>query len=400
MVQQCNSAFNHNYFSGGNLNTYVAAAPNCVTGTGQPIVPNLSDVSRNLQNPKYVQWNFEIQHTIRANTLLSANYVGNRGYDELYYNAYLNSFGFGALPATVPDPRVGRVNFLNSGAHSNYNGITLSVQERALHGLSGSFSYTYSHALDEVSNGGVLPFSVITSLLPPQSGQIDPTNLRSNYASADYDARHSLTASYVYQLPFKSNRRALNALIGGWQVSGTMFWHTGFPFSAFDGATIGGLTATNNLGGGIIVLQPEFAKRDFSKGDAHACILSPCFGWAGNPGLALSPVNPTAPFQFAATTNNFINGVGRNGFRGPSFLGGDASVRKSFKFTERMNLQIGLNAYNFLNHANYGVPYPSTAAPFFGSTLFTQTPPTSPYGAFAAAATDMRMAQVMAKFEF
>jgi len=278
--------------------------------------------------------------------------------------------------------------------------VTLSVQERAWHGLSGRFSYTYSHGLDEVSNGGVLPFSVITSLLPPQSGQIDPTNLRSNYASADYDARHSITASYVYQLPFKSNRRALNALIGGWQVSGTMFWHTGFPFSAFDGATVGGLTATNNLGGGIILMQPDFAKRDFSKDDAHACILSPCFGWAGNPGLGLSPVNPTAPFQFAATTNNFINGVGRNGFRGPSFLGGDASVRKNFKLTERMNLQIGLNAYNFLNHANYGVPYPSTAAPFFGSTLFTQTPPTSPYGAFAAAATDMRMAQLMAKFEF
>jgi hypothetical protein len=76
------------------------------------------------------------------------------------------------------------------------------------------------------------------------------------------------------------------------------------------------------------------------------------------------------------------------------------SVRKNFSLTERFKLQIGLKAYNFLNHANYGTPYPNTNAPFFGQSVITQTPPTSPYGAFAAAATDMRMAQLMAKITF
>jgi len=56
-----------------------------------------------------------------------------------------------------------------------------------------------------------------------------------------------------------------------------------------------------------------------------------------------------------------------------------------------------LNAYNFLNHANYGTPYPNANAPFFGESVILQTPPASPYGAFAAAATDRRMAQLMAK---
>jgi hypothetical protein len=90
----------------------------------------------------------------------------------------------------------------------------------------------------------------------------------------------------------------------------------------------------------------------------------------------------------------------RNAFRGPGFVGGDMSLRKNFSINERAKLQIGLNAYNWLNHANYGVPYPNTNAPFFGETAFMQTPPTSPYGAFAAAATDTRMAQLTAKVSF
>jgi Carboxypeptidase regulatory-like domain/TonB-dependent Receptor Plug Domain len=384
LVQQCNSAFTTNYFNGGNLNTFLATP-------GLPAVcattPTLNDVSRNLKNPKYVEWNLELQHTFHTGTMLSFNYVGNRGYDELYLNAYQNAFGFGSLPAAPADPRVGLVKFLNSGAVSNYNGLTVSVQQNSWHGLSGRFSYTFSHALDEVSNGGILPFSVITSV----ENQIDPNNLRANYASADYDARHQFTAGYIYQLPFKSSNRLLNTAIGGWQLSGTLFYRTGFPFSIIDGGTLGGL-AGNNLSGtfNTILLQPQFAKRDFS--DVSSCVINSCFGIAGT--------GSTAPYLFSPATNFTGATVGRNAFRGPGFLGGDMSLRKDFRFTERVGFQIGLNAYNWFNHANYGTPYPNTNAPFFGQSVFMQTPPTSPYGAFAAAATDMRMAQLTAKVTF
>lgn len=395
LVQSCNAAFLNNFNNGGNLLTYEAAAPNC-TNTGAPagtvvdgvtstqLVPTLNDVSRNLKNPKYVEWNLEIQHTIGNRTVLSANYVGNRGYDLLYFNDDLNGFGFGDLPASAPDPRVGRVNFLNSGAISNYNGLVLSVRENAWHGLSGNFSYTYSHALDEVSNGGVLPFSVINSVVT----QIDPFNLRDNYASADYDARHQLSASYIYELPFRSQNHFVNLAVGGWELSGTMFWRTGFPFSFLDGATVGSLVG-NNLGGATILLQPTFTQRNFP--NAGACTVNACFGVNGT--------GSSAPFLLNSATD-FTGTVGRNAFRGPGFLGGDMSLRKNFAVTERVRLQLGFEAYNFLNHANFGVPYPNTNAPFFGVTAFMQTPPTSPYGAFAAAATDMRMGQITAKITF
>ena len=393
LVTQCNGAFLSNYNSGGSLTTggssgggYAgAAAPfgGCLNAQGALSVPNLNDVSRNFQNPKYVEWNFEVQHTFGTRTVVSANYVGNHGYDELGLNPALNGFGFGSLPATAPDPRVGRVDQLNSAAVSNYNGVTFSIQENQWHGLSGRLNYTYSHALDEFSNVPEEPFSVITSVLT----QIDPSNLRAQYASGDNDARHLISGSYVYQLPFKSENRLMNAAIGGWVISGTMFYRTGFPFSIIDGGATAGLVG-NNLGGtssfGATILAqplPGFTQRNFS--NARPCVATACF--------------TSADF---ATSTDFMGSVGRNAFRGPGFLGGDMAVKKNFAVTERMTFQMGFEAYNWFNHANYGSPYPNTNAPFFGQVAFMQFTPTSPYGSFAAAATDQRIAQITGKFIF
>lgn len=389
LVTQCNTAFASNYATGGSLTTggssgggYAgAAAPigGCLDALGNLSVPTISDVSRNLKNPKYVEWNFEIQRTFGSHTVISANYVGNHGYDGLIFNNDGNGFGFGALPTTAPDPRVGQVNFLQNGGVSNYNGLTLSAQENNWHGITARLNYTYSHELDDLSNGGVLPFSVITTI----PAQINPFNLKDNYASGDNDARHQISASYIYQFPFKSENRLLNAAIGGWQLSGTMFYRTGFPFSFLDGGTTGGL-AGNNLGGSVILLQPTpaFTQRNFS--NVRGCVIAACVT-AGD---------------FQTSTDFTGDVVGRNAFRAPGFLGGDMSIRKNFKLTERVGFQLGLNAYNFLNHANYGAPYPNNNASIFGQSVITQTPPTSPYGAFAAAATDQRIAQITGKLIF
>jgi carboxypeptidase family protein len=393
LVTECNGAFLSNYDSGGSLTTggssgggYAGAAQpfgGCLNAQGALSVPNLNDVSRNFKNPKYAEWNLEVQHTFGAHTVVSANYVGNHGYDGIVFNPTLNGFGFGDLPATAPDPRVGRVDQLYSGAVSNYNGVTFSVQENQWHGLSGRLNYTYSHALDELSNVPEEPFSVITSILT----QVNPYNLRSQYSSGDNDARHQISGSYVYQLPFKSEQRLVNAAIGGWMISGTMFYRSGFPFSIIDGGATAGLVG-NNLGGtssfGATILAqplPTFTQRNFSNG--RPCVLTACFS--------------SADF---ATSTDFMGSVGRNAFRGPGFLGGDLSVKKNFAVTERMTFQLGLSAYNWFNHANYGAPFPNTNAPFFGKVAFMQFTPTSPYGAFAAAATDQRIAQITGKFIF
>ena len=282
LVTQCNGAFASNYASGGNLAGYAAAAAplgGCLNAQGALSVPNVNDVSRNFQNPKYVEWNFEVQHTFGAHTVVSANYVGNHGYDGLVLNPTLNGFGFGNLP----QPRRTRV----SAAWTNclatqYRTITASRSpSRRTTGMDWPAALTIPTLMRSMSlERAGEPFSVITSILT----QVNPNNLRAQYASGDNDARHLISGSYVYQVPFKSEQRLVNAAIGGWTISGTMFYRTGFPFSIIDGGATAGLVS-NNLGGtssfGATILAqplPAFTQRNF--GNVRSGALAPCFSSA------------------------------------------------------------------------------------------------------------------------
>jgi hypothetical protein len=169
IIAQCNSAFVSNYNGGGNLGSYQAAAPAACANA----VPSLYDVTSHLINPKYVEWNLEFQRTPGHSTVFSVNYVGNRGYDLLLVNPYLNGFcttaicgsGFTELPTSPVSPQIAAVQQLNNNGYSNYNGVTASLHQNMSHGLSAQFNYTYSHANDNVSNGGLLPYSVFNSIL-------------------------------------------------------------------------------------------------------------------------------------------------------------------------------------------------------------------------------------------
>jgi hypothetical protein len=131
------------------------------------------------------------------------------------------------------DPRFGEVTEINANGVSNYGGMVVSFQHRFSGWSQGLFqaNYTYSHAFDEVSNGGLFSFTFGSSLNPQ-----DPNNLHGAYGSADYDVRHSLNANYVWEVPVKAALRGRGSdyLVKGWQVSGTIFARTGFPYTVFD----------------------------------------------------------------------------------------------------------------------------------------------------------------------
>ena len=101
--------------------------------------------------------------------------------------------------------------------------------------------------MDEVSNGGFLQFSA-GGILSPLPGE-----LARDYGPCDYDIRHNLTAQYVYQLPIKVQNHRLGYALNGWQVSGTVFWHSGIPFSVLS-------TPIRPNGNGIVQGSgPQFA---------------------------------------------------------------------------------------------------------------------------------------------
>src|ERR1022692_3819013 len=101
--------------------------------------------------------------------------------------------------------------------------------------------------MDTVSNGGFLPFSA-GGILSPLPGE-----LSRDYGPCDYDVRHNLNAQYVYQLPIHVRNHQLAHALNGWQISGTMFWHSGVPFSVLS-------TPYSANGNGIVQGSgPQFA---------------------------------------------------------------------------------------------------------------------------------------------
>ena len=422
-ISTCNSIFNSVFSSGGTLANYQNQA-NSQFGTACSSPDYNSILANTVPNPKYLEWNVEVQHSIGTKSLVSINYVGNRGYDLFsfnpFVNAYAGAFGtFNGLPPTcssttpVPpcgpaDLRVNNVSELTNNGESNYNGVTLSFTQRLTKGFSGSINYTYSHAIDDISNGGVSPFSLNDS----QDYQFNPAGLKvGNYGNADYDARHLLSANYVWAPPFKSSSGVLNQIIGGWTVSGTFFSRTGYPYTVTDGlyyllfgnalglagTSTGGVPAQWNGAGPTSCGKPKVNRADntlvpclspanqFPSDFALGCAA---FGEACGQGIAL-------PTTFSTTRRNF--------FRGPNFFDTDLNLLKRFQVTERVSFAAGANFYNILNHPNFSNPNNDVNSVFnfpFGTVDTTAVSATSIYGAFVGSSVSGRVIQLHARVEF
>jgi hypothetical protein len=365
-------------FSAGQTYSQIAA----VTAASGVVFsrPAFTAAPDKFKNPKYLEWNFEIEHQLDPKTAVTFNYVGNHGYDEIFtngaVNSYKTSYALPFLPAARNDGRFGRVLQYTNQGYSNYNGLTVFLSRRMSYGFSGSINYSYSHSLDIVSNGGLDSYNLASagsSILT----QVNPVNVRYNYASSDYDFRHNLSANYVWQIPAKSANKGLNYAISGWGIAGTIFARQGEPFSVYHsastymGAASGNVILADYVGGGA---------SSCSKGN-DVCLLASQFQ---------TPASEASP--------NWGN-ISRNAFRGPKYMNTDMTVTKKFKFMEHGNFTLGLNFYNILNHPNFTNPSGNLASAF-GVVTSTASAPSSPYGNFVGAAASGRIIQTMMKVEF
>ena len=263
-------------------------------------------------------------------------------------------------------------------------------------------NYTYGHALDEVSNGGLLNFTN-GDVLSPQ----DPSNLRGAYGPAEYDVRHSMNANYVWELPLKSLLRGHgpNALLNGWQVSGTFFARTGFPYTVFDDAQSRNLQQNNYLGE-IYAVPVGPLPKGSSCGEKAAMELNlqPCLPpQFFVPPSGNSVINAKALFVQATCESGFDTGhlpsatdpngnpcggtivsfaQGRNRFRGPSYFNTDLALMKNTRIPgwESGTLALGLQFFNVLNHPNFGLPFPDISDLSFGLISYGNQSPTGILG--------------------
>jgi hypothetical protein len=392
-------------------------------------LPGLTVPGGRTRTPQYRKWSLELQHAFGAATSINLGYFGHRGIHLLVLDPNVNAFGFGSLPAglcaspPVPpcaDARFSGVSELRSEAISNYNGMVVSFRHRFHRWGDGLFqaNYTYGHALDEVSNGGLSSFTFGSSL----SSQ-DPNNIRGAYGPADYDVRHSLNANYVWQVPLKSafGGRGPDFLLKGWQLSGTFFVRTGFPYTVFDGQESGQLTSNNYFGQIYAVpVAPLTDDIPCGKGAAAPLALHPCqiaqfLPPNGDPNPKARFVQPGCETGFnignlpdpndptklcGGPSVSFVQG--RNRFRGLGYFNSDFTVMKNTKIPghDNMELGIGLQFFNVFNYPNFGMPDHSTSWSTFGMLTYTNSPPTSLLGSGLGGDNVGRMIQVKVQLQF
>jgi len=385
-----NKAFQAGYANGASYNTLSStingfSAPNIYTATGE------------LHYPTYEEFSLEVQQALDRSqrTLLAVRYVGNHGYHEPVVNNGANAgsvnngfngatgiIDFTGFPAAPYTNNFADVTVVGNGAHSNYNGLSVGLT-RQTKSLLLQFNYSYSHALDEISNGGILGFAAGNSVTAP----VNPTNRNQNYGNSDYDVRHNITASYVYTLPYFLGPHLLT---DNWQLSGTVFHHTGFPFTVVDSAI-----QAANYGQGAVTM---FAQQVHGVRDCGgAAVFNNATGSTANPCAIASPGNYIDPTTFGQQE--------RNQTYSPSFTDTDFTIMKGFKIpilhSDTGKFYVGAQFFNLFNHPNFAAPGHDIAnRTTLGSITSTVNTPTSILGSGLGGDASPRLIQLKGTINF
>jgi len=411
-----NAAFINGFKAGQTLAQIQAVIP----GFSPPAITSTDGVTH---SPQYQKWSLELQQAFGVHSSANLGYFGYHGIHGLVQNPSANAFGFGSLPVAVctsppvppcADPRFSEVTTLSSGAVSNYNGMVASFRHTFSRWTSGLFqiNYTFGHALDEVSNGGLFSFTGSSSSFPQ-----DAKNLRRSYGPAEYDVRHSLNANYVWEVPMKTifGGRGPDSLLRGWQVSGAVFFHQGFPYSVFDLFEASVLQQNNYFGPVYAVpVGPFGPDPPCGKGAGFTNPVQPC----QPPQVADGTTNPNARFVQAGCETGFDAGMlgqfpackgpavafvqTRNRFRGPSYFNNDFTVMKETKLAgrESASLAIGFQFFNLFNHPNFANPINNIQDPGFGWIFGQDAPYTSLMGNNTGGDSVRRLIQLKAQLKF
>jgi hypothetical protein len=260
-----------------------------------------------------------------------------------------------------PNQQFAQILYLDNGADSVYHGFQATFRKRFdSAGVLMNASYSLSKSIDNLSidpvgatTGGGL--TTTNSRTPA-----DSRNYRNERARSDFDQRHVLNLSSIYELPFgkgkklfSTDNRPLNTIIGGWSINGIYTYQSGEPFTIRSGF----LTA-NNGAQSRAALAPGVTELPQPKLQDKAGVIGPVFFPDAN-----MFVNP-GPGQL---------GLGRNIFQGPTYWNLDLGISKGFQISERVRLTFRTEMFNALNHANFRNPRDaSVGSPAINANVFAQ----------------------------
>jgi len=294
----------------------------------------------------YIQsWNFIIEHKLPGEFVTSVGYVGTasvNGFAFLDINAsQIPGSGNEGRPLYELFGRTATTRNWDGRTHSNYHSLQASLNRRMVSGLLVKASYTYSHAIDMAAYSDWTEFDWNA-----------PSVFGRNRATSSSNVPHILQLGFVYDMPFGESKKwattgVPRALLGGWQFNGVFSAYSGRPY------TLTASDSTLNMPGNL--QTPDQVETEVEK-----------FGLVGDDGTWFDTS------AFARPTGVQFGSVGRNTMSGPGVVNLDLSLFRTFRITERFNLQFRAEAFNLSNTPHFANPEEDINSSNFGRILETQ----------------------------
>jgi Carboxypeptidase regulatory-like domain len=348
-----------------------------VVAAGQPCsIFLVGGLDPEMHTPTIQQWNLTVERQLTKSIMLQLGYIGSQSYHlstsidaneakplvcqdaagcpsgginttiataiakgQIVPQGTTYQPAVAAAPTTtnsnLPNPFVANTFSWWYNGVSSYNALTVSLVQRASHGLSFKAGYTFAKIMDlnsaiSGSNGTNEPMTIY-----------DRFNMALNKGVAAYSLKNQFNVSYTYELPFGSGKQfasgasgALDKVIGGWQWNGILQVQSGFPFTPQIGSNISGNGDTFN---------PDLPN------------VKP--GFTGPVVLGIDGYKKTGRYfdrtAFVTPIPGTYGNVSRGSLIGPGLTEFDTSFFKGIKLTENWNLQFRMEAFNLFNHANF-----------------------------------------------
>jgi hypothetical protein len=336
---------------------------------------SLSATNPNFKNAYIESFNLNLQQALPWGMVTQLYYAGSVGRHLLIVTNENQPVGastthpFTALSATSPVAQNGAINSnisqRNSIGTSNYNAFWAVISKNMSHGLSFSMNYEWTKSLDLNSLGS-------------QGGTVLQDSLQPalNYGLSDFDVRQHYAGTAIYAFPFKGNR-----FKEGFQLSTIMQYQTGNPVNEVSGSEAWvGITGFAHPS---LVGHPVRSKQQ-QAGVANITLYQNPGGL--NPGgsvcdittytsACVFEVQGTQASATTATSPTAYTGLGsmqRNALTGPGFADLDMAGEKDTKITERLSFNLRADAFDILNHPNFGQPSGNVQSSTFGQITATR----------------------------
>ncbi len=389
----------------GNIAATTANAGPLAGANGSLALPpaSLRYIQNNIPQAYAHLFSASLEHQFGNSMHLEVDYSGSLG-ENLYDIAYVNFPGSGnyylGIPCTPgdtltggPNPceaklndQYGGINRRGGAGYSTYNALNIryDIQNIKNSGLTLRLNYTWSHSLDDLSD----TFS--TSINQFNLGYTDFVHPMVDYGNSQFDNRHRISVSAIYAIPYAHGLKGpMKYLLDGWEFAPVFSARTGAPYTIYDitndnylytRVAANQVIPVNGNDNHLYAGPNSYDLYDFSKIAVNETYLNPITGSA----------------DFGPWPANF---TGRDYFHTPGVFDLDMGIYKSVRFTERMSLQLRLEAFNALNHSNLYVNSGS-AYIYGGSGFITESYGTPPVVSLDGRNLENRNVQLGAKFIF